>query len=230
MKNRREDSKTGCPNNEVLTKAFLRELTIDEIERIVDHTLVCGSCRAKFDLLRAISGELAGKAETVGDGEISTAEERELRKLARKKLEEFEKHAHPFSRWSPAAFAAVAAAVLVIVAAAIFWLTRIDRGAVYREDRSQDELALIRPSGTLSSPPLVYEWTPYEPAEDYTFEIIDEELNTIFVRNNVLEPRLILPDDIAEKMKKGVTYLWKVYALDDDSNVLASGTAYFEIE
>lgn len=230
MKNRREDSKTGCPNNEVLIKAFLRELTLDEIERIVDHMLVCEICRAKFDLLRAISGELAGKEETVGDGEISTAEEKELRKLARKKLEEIEKHAHPFSRWSPARFAAVAAAVLVIVAAAIFWLTRIDRGAVYREDRSQLELALIRPYGKLSSPPLVYEWTPYEPAEDYTFEIIDEELNTIFVRNNVLEPHLNLPDDIAEKMKKGVTYLWKVYALDDDSNVLASGTSYFEIE
>jgi hypothetical protein len=229
MKNRKQDSATGCPKDDVLVKAFLRELSLDETERIVDHMVVCGSCRAKFDLLRGISSELAKKKERVSDGKLSAAEEKELRKLARMKLEEIEKSSPPFFRWTPARLA-VAATALVVVVMAVFWITRVDRGTVYREIKGHDELTLLGPSGKLPSPPLVFEWTPYESAEDYTFEIIDEELNTIFLKTNVLEPRLTLPQDIVKKMKKGITYLWKVYALDDDANVLASGTAYIEIE
>ncbi len=229
MKNRKKDSATGCPKDEVLVKAFLRELSLDETERVVDHIAVCGTCRAKFDLLRGISGEMAGKKERVSDGKLSAAEEKELRNLARMKLEEIDKPSRSSFRWTPARLT-VAAIALVVVVAAVFWITRIDRRTVYREIRGQDELTLIEPSGKLPSPPLVFEWTPYESAEDYTFEIIDEELNTIFFKTNLLDSHYSLPEAVAEKMKKGVTYLWKVFALDDDANVLASGTAYIEIE
>jgi hypothetical protein len=101
---------------------------------------------------------------------------------------------------------------------------------VYRQEGKKPALMLVEPSGKVQEPPEFFVWTAYEGAAEYTFELIDDELNTLFIDHEAKESKLVLPNEVVKKLERGRTYVWKVLAEDEDSNILESERTYFEIK
>jgi hypothetical protein len=221
--------KNHCPRNEVFIKAFLRELSLEENERFIDHILVCEKCSKKFELMKQLSRELAEKMNALETEKLSPEDNRELRKLARKKIKASKSRGSLVIDMIPLKYVA-AAVSLIVVAAGLYVVLKMGQGEVYRNEGRESGLVLMGPTGRVSEPPEVFVWSAYEGAEEYYFELIDDELNTLLLDNRVRRPKLILPVDIVKKLEKGRTYVWKVYAEDDDDNVLDSARTSFEIK
>ena len=224
--------KNSCPKDDVFIKAFMKELSLEENERLIDHTLVCKKCHIKFELLRQLSGELSKKKDEIPGEELAIEEEKELRSLAGSKLKELEKSDKKKSprfvlfNLIPVRYLAVAAVFVVIVAGYLFFSQMGKRGA-YREDRKV-ELKHIEPAGVVKEAPEIFRWTAVDGIDEYWFELIDEDLNTVY-EARLTENRLLLPLDVRQKLKKGITYVWKVEAWDEFENVLGSDFTSFEL-
>jgi uncharacterized protein (DUF342 family) len=188
-----------CPKNEIFIKAFMHDLDTDEYDKLMDHILTCEKCRKKWEFLKQITSEMTHRINDLNEEKLSPGEEKQLRKIA-----------------------------LIVVIAGIVFITKMSQMDVYRKE-NKFELKLIAPSGEISSPPAVFTWTEFEGAEDYMFELIDDDLNTLYLVR-VPETRLTLPEDVRQKLKKGKTYLWKVLAQEDDLTVLSSDHTYFELK
>jgi len=218
-----------CPKDEVFVKAFMRELSLKESERIIDHILVCGKCRKKFETLKQLSRELAGKMYELEAEKLSSEEMEELKEIARKRAGETKRRGALIFGWIPVKYAA-SAVVLIAAAAGLYAVFKTGQREVYREEGKKPALLLIEPSGKVPQPPEVFVWTAYEGAAEYTFELIDDELNTLFIDYEAKESELVLPDEVVKKLERGRTYVWKVLAEDEDSNILESERTYFEIK
>jgi hypothetical protein len=220
--------KNSCPRDEVFIKAFMRELSLKENEKFIDHILSCEKCSKKFELLKQLSRELTKKLDALEEEKLSPEENRRLRDLAKKKLKRSKPRGSLVLDIIPVKYAAAAAA-LIIIAVGLYVVLRMGQGEVYRDEGRKHGLVLMEPTGRLSEPPKLFVWSAYEGAVEYYFELIDDELNTLFLDNRVQRPKLMLPGDIVKKLEKGRTYVWKVYAEDDDDNVLDAARASFEL-
>jgi hypothetical protein len=225
--------KNACPNDEVFIKAFMHELSLDENEHLIDHTLVCVKCHKKFEALRLLSEELSKKKDAILGKELSKQEETELKHIAEEKLREFEKSDKKKSsnffifKFIPARYIAVAAAIVIVFMGYIF-VSRVGKKDVYREDMKVG-LRQIEPTGVISEIPVVFKWTAYEGTDDYWFELIDSDLNTV-LEARLTESRLTLPLDVRQRLKIGITYVWRVTARDEFGNVLSSTFTSFELK
>lgn len=220
--------KNTCPNDEVFINAFMQELSLKENERLIDHTLVCKKCHLKFGLLRQLSEELAKRKGGIEEGKLTIEEEKELRELAKKKFKKLKGTKLLFFNIIPAKYVVAAAALLVVVAGLIF-VSKIKQREIYREGDRKEEIRLIEPAGVVKKVPIIFSWTAYESADDYLFELIDSDLNTVH-EASVLESQLTLPPAVRQKLKKGITYVWKVEARDEFGNVLSSDFTSFELK
>jgi hypothetical protein len=216
-----------CPKNEIFIKAFMHDLDTDEYDKLMDHILTCEKCRKKWEFLKQITSEMTHRINDLNEEKLSPGEEKQLRKIARQKLKEQKRKKKLNFSFSPAMYAVIVATLIVVIAGIVF-ITKMSQMDVYRKE-NKFELKLIAPSGKISSPPAVFTWTEFEGAEDYMFELIDDDLNTLYLVR-VPETRLTLPEDVRQKLKKGKTYLWKVLAQEDDLTVLSSDHTYFELK
>jgi hypothetical protein len=221
--------KNSCPEDDMFVRAFMRELTFEENERFIDHILVCAECRKKFETLKQLSGELSGKMDALEAEKLSPEEAEELKELAQKKIGESKRKRTLIFGWVPVKYMA-AAAVLFAAVVGLYVVLKMGQREVYREEAKKPALVLIEPSGKVPLPPEIFVWTAYEGAAEYTFELIDDELNTLFIDDQIWESKLVLPDEVVKKLEKGRTYVWKVLAEDEDSNILESARIYFEIK
>jgi anti-sigma factor RsiW len=111
----------------------MRELSLKESERFIDHILVCGKCRKKFEMLKQLSGELSGKMDVLEADKLSSEEMKELKDLARKKIRQSKRRDAQIFGWIPVKYAA-AAAVLIAAAAGLYAVLHMGQREVYRQE------------------------------------------------------------------------------------------------
>jgi hypothetical protein len=221
--------KNNCPDEEIFIKAFLKELSLEEKERLIDHIFACEKCRLRFEAMKELSSKLREAEKDFEGIELLASEERGFRRIAKQRIKELERgKKRIFFELIPARYIAAAAGLLIIVAGLFFILKR-HPGEAYREVE-KGRLSLIEPVGKISAPPSLFIWTEVKGADNYYFQLIDEELNIIYSFPIKKEPKLTLPASVREKLRKGETYIWKIVAQDVFYHNLDSKLTYFEIE
>ncbi len=210
-------------------KAFMQELNPDENEKLIDHTLVCKKCHQKFEILRQLSEELTKTETSIGERELTKEEEKDLRNLAKIKLKGIKGNKSLPFKLVPIKYLAAAAALLIVIAG-LFYISKINQREIYREGERKEDIKLIKPSGLVKKVPVIFSWTAYEGVDDYTFELIDENLTTVYEKDFLMENQLTLPEEVRRKLKKGMTYVWKVEAKNEFGKVLSAASTSFELE
>lgn len=215
-----EKNQTNCPDHDLFIRAFMRELPPDELEAFIDHLLVCKECKLKFETLADLSKELR---EYEKDVNWTTAE---LKKEALSRLQGFRGHNTRISFWQ---LAPIAALLIAVVAAGLYFL--VFHAPVTERGAGGAALELIHPPVSVDKAPSRFEWTAVRGTDDYKFELIDDELNTI-LRKSIDEDQtfLILPQDVRTSLQKGHTYVWKVTASNNEMVDIAEASGYFTID
>ena len=219
--------KTNCPSDDVFIKAFMQKLSLDEIEKLIDHSLICNRCYQKFELMKQLSYELERRWSEFSEGNLVPEAEEDLKKLALDKIKKIKSTRSFFFNLIPAKFIAAGIALTIIITGFLF-ITKIKHREVYREEGNEVEITLIKPSGIILEPPSIFSWTIYEGTDSYRFELIDDDLNTLYSKT-ANENHIKIPEEVRQKLKKGKTYIWKVKARDVNDNVLSSNFISFEL-
>ncbi len=195
-------SKTSaCPGHDVFARAFMKECTPAETERLVTHVMSCPPCWEKFQAMRRVRTELLTLE--------APAEEKWSWSLGLRLA------------------AVLGSALLLLVGLALF--VRLDRASTYRgSGPGAGGFALLEPARVLSSPPAVLRCMTVAGADRYEFKIIDEDLQTIMLAG-AFEPRLELAEDVRARLVKGRTYIWTVTVTDDASRVVGTASNSFEV-
>ena len=230
MKLMKKDLRNNCPDNEVFIGAFLNEISLEEKEKLINHVLICEKCKLKFEVMKQLSNELKKRRENFEKEEFSASEERQFKKMAKQRIKELKgEEKRAFFRFVPVKYVTIMVGLLVILGG-YFLIHEFHQKEIFRGEK-EEKLMLIEPAGKISRVPSVFKWIALEEAEGgfYTFELIDDELNTIWT-SRIRTNKVVLPDNIRRKLKKGKTYIWKVEAFDDAHNKLDSDANYFEIE
>jgi len=89
---------------------------------------------------------------------------------------------------------------------------------------------LVEPEGQIRKPPALFKWTPVQKANSYTFELIDDNLQTLIRQNGIRQNSYGVPSDVQKKMARGKPYIWTVEVYDDLGLKVDSGQQHFEIE
>ena len=225
-----------CPKDSVLIRLFMNEAAPREAEKLLRHLAACSCCSLRFGVLRQLKRDLRPKvdgfAEELGAAEAGTL----LRHAAHQKIQDIcpkssvlPTRTGPFGILLGFRFAAGFLAILAVVAAGAYLvLARVDKRSDLRSPSLK--LALLEPTGRISSSPTLFRWTPVLNAEDYVIELIDDSLGRVYLGSTFLISELVLPAEVRSKLVKGRTYVWSVSAHDADSNLLTSRSGSFVIE
>jgi hypothetical protein len=218
----------SCPGKQAFLRAFMGEIAPEERRNFVDHISLCPSCRSLFEAMTQLQAELGPREKAIGAREVSAAEREELTRMAKRHLREMSgKRALPILRPLSAGVLLLAAAVLVFLGCLL--LTRDHLSDQNLRGTPQEELRLIQPEGKLEGVPSALVWTDTKKREDYRIVIIDDELNILY-QDHSPNTRLELPSEVTQEIVRGKVYLWTVEAHDEDDNIQASASGYFEIE
>jgi hypothetical protein len=91
-------------------------------------------------------------------------------------------------------------------------------------------LELIAPSGILREPPRVFCWSAYPDVDTYGFELVDDNLETIIPYAYInFTTAMVVPEEIGQRIRPGRTYVWRLWALDEDNIPVATEQKSFEI-
>jgi len=223
-------SENGCPDKEIFIRAFLEDISLEEREKLVDHVLSCPKCKIIFDVIRQLSIELLVRSKDLGEKELLPAEIKQFRKVASKKIRE-QKKIDKRKLFGRLRFEyIVPVIVLLFVVVGYLYFSNVPGHERYRTPE-MEKLRLLEPSGKISAPPLVFIWAPVTNIKGlyYKFELIDDELNTLFEKQ-LYHCTLSIPESLRTKLKKGRTYIWKVEAFDSENRKIDSNIKYFVIE
>jgi len=223
-------SKDKCPGRDTMVKAFAGELNLKENEEFFDHIFTCGACRIKFDALKDISKELESQISKIEETSLSPAEEKKLRGYAREKLSRRKGLGLLFSA-SPLKIAAISTAALLILACFLF--LGIPRAKDVLRNRGGISFKLIKPAETVSTAPELFLWSLPEGGDGFIFELVDEDLNTLFSSKDLNLPhknKVLLSKELRKRLKQGKTYIWTVTAYNDDRQIIAKKSKHFVIE
>jgi hypothetical protein len=218
----------SCPKKEIFLRAFMGEMTAEEHKNFLDHTAFCPTCRNLSKAMTQLQAELKAREKTVEDRRVPAAEREGLTRLAKGRLREISgKRVLPILKPLSASSLLLAAAVLVFLGCLLLMRAHVSDQAL--RGAPQEELRLIQPEGKLERAPSALVWTDIKKREGYGVEIIDDELNLLY-QDTTPNTRLELPSEVKQKIVRGRVYLWTVEARDEDNNIQASASLYFEIE
>jgi hypothetical protein len=210
--------KSGCPDNETLTKAFQNDLSKRGTDNLVDHVFNCPKCRLKFEALKKIGAELKLIENNIIEKDspsidpIPENEKKRSRKIS-------------YLRYSYI----VTTALIFILAIGIGYLLlhQKENRPVFR-DSGPAAFELIEPKGELSSIPSKFLWNRIPDADRFIFRVIDEDLNTI-INRNTYSSQYILTNVEMGKISRKKIYLWSVACMNDGDERIGFAQTYFEI-
>lgn len=212
--------KTSCPDQDTFAKIFLNEAGTEEREAFIDHVLECGPCRSQFDVLKQVGKEFRSQ-----EGEFFP-----IARESWKELEAQKKGIRSVWAWSrPARPASGVLMILGLLAVSYLFLVRPSPTNVLRTGE-KPRLRLVEPEGQIRKPPALFKWTPVLKADSYTFELIDDNLQTLIHQDGLRQNSYGVPLDVRKKMTRGKPYLWTVDVYDDLGLKVDSGQQHFEIE
>ncbi len=206
---------SGCPSRQEIEKAFRVEATFEDKARLADHALVCPSCRTKLNLLAGLAVEMKGSTgDRQADGRTSQAgHRRSLRRLVGLAM-------------APAAAGLMAG---IMIMGALWIKTPPGAGLSFRGGEPA-ALELIAPSGILREPPRVFCWSAYPGVDTYGIELVDDNLETIIPYAHIaFTTAMVVPEEIGRRIRPGRTYVWRLWALDEDNIPVATEQKSFEI-
>lgn len=217
MRKNKGKRQNGCPDNEVFLHAFMRELPPEQMEPLISHILSCRKCRLKFDVLSELSQDLKAY-----ENEVRSAAETEKEALSR--LRGLRGDHVRISFWKVSAAAAL---ILAVAAVGLYFL--LFQTPVPERGLTGGELELVHPPVVVKKAPDHFEWTPVKDAAGYQFELIDNDLNTVF-EGSTRETSLRLPEEIQSRLQTGRIYVWSVSAYNEVMVDLVRRAKHFTVE
>jgi hypothetical protein len=204
-----------CPSRPEIEKAFRTDATLEDKARLADHALVCPGCRTRLNLTAGLAVELKRAAGSRrADGRTGQAGSRS-----------------PFRRVLGLALAPAVAGLMawILVMGALWIKTPPGAGLSFRGSGSAT-LELIAPSGILREPPRVFCWSPFPGVDTYGFELVDDNLESIIPYAHItFTTAMVIPEEIGKRIHPGRTYIWRLWALDEDNIPVATEQKSFEI-
>jgi hypothetical protein len=228
-----------CPSDRALIELFMSGAADPRMEKVLDRLASCPRCGSRFEVLRELHRELEPRIrEFLGDfgdkeGDAGAA----LAAAAERKLAELRQaRAAAPPRPAPALLPArrksaftAALFILVLGVTGVFLSRTVLRPRA--EMRSPGfELKLLSPIGRIDEIPTLFKWTPVRHAENYTISLTDSSLREIHKAGTYLVTEAVIPPEVRSSLHEAETYIWKVRAVDGDSNVLVERSAYFIVE
>jgi hypothetical protein len=231
-----QDAEAGCPPLEAFLEA--EALAPEERRRLDEHADRCQACAAERDLARLFAGA-PGAAEVSGEdvdfvvGRLEAASPVRPAGRSSGQVVPFpSRAAKPAPRRSDSQIWKIAAAlILVLGGGLLFRLTQpgapplpppVVGGAV-----RGGEIEAVSPVGDVGQIPLELRWTPREGARLYRVRLLAVD-DTVLWEGTVPAPPARLPDEVAGKLHRAVSYLWTVEALDaSGARIAASEPVHF---
>jgi hypothetical protein len=232
-----------CPDIDLIIQSFMSTLSESETYRVVDHISECSLCNKKFAIVREVFKKGKKMAAELEGMSLSSAETRELEKIAKAKISELERPKRDSRRipfkprsltvfWQKTVFkyATVFAGLVVIIVIAFFIFRAPHMGL---EDTVRgvqtDFIQLTKPEGELVETPRLFEWNSVEGAAGYQVILLDEELAEVWVSEKNKQTSLKLSEPYFEAIKTGKIYYWKVIVFSSEGSSTESGLQQFKV-
>jgi hypothetical protein len=216
-------TEAGCPPPEAFLEA--ETLAPEERRRLDEHADRCPACAAERDLARLFAGA-PGAAEVSGedvDFVVARLEAASPVKPAGQVVPFPARAARPAAVPAPRRAASrqiwkiAAALILVLGGGLLFRLTQPGAPPLPTPEVGGPvrggEIEAISPVGDVGEIPLELRWTPREGARLYRVRLSAVD-DTVLWEGTVPAPPARLPDEVAARLHRAVSYLWTVEALD----------------
>jgi hypothetical protein len=213
-----EGAEAGCPPPEAFMEA--EALAPEERRRLDEHAGRCPACAAERDLARLFAGA-PGAAEVSGEDVDFVVGRLEAASPVRSSGQVVPfpvRAAKPAPRRSGSQIWKIAAAlILVLGGGLLFRLTQLGAPplpppAVGGPVRG-GEIEAVSPMGDVGEIPLELRWTPRQGTRLYRVRLSAVD-DTVLWEGTVPAPPARLPDEVAVKLHRAVSYIWTVEALD----------------
>ena len=235
--NRYKRQKTGINRSskdlDKTVKVFLKETDQKEKFRLLDHIFSCPECLAEFSVLKEVWKKEKSQIDTQLVRTLEKAKSKQIKSVAKTELRAL-KQAQKLreSKFFSAFNIATVAAVLIAAVLTIYLTThnRADQIPLEREVGSET-FRIIEPEGAIDTLSILFRWSPVKDAREYTIEVLDDGLETIYRKEGILLPSFALPDKIFTKLQVSRTYFWKVSAvLDSEKSIESEFGKFYLIE
>jgi hypothetical protein len=216
-----EGAEAGCPPPEAFLEA--EALAPEERRRLDEHADRCPACAAERDLARLFAGA-PGAAEVSGEDVDFVVARLEAASPVRPSGQVVPFRA-PVAKPAPAPrrsdrqiWKIAAALILVLGGGLLFRLAQpgapppLPPPAVGGPVRG-GEIEAVSPVGDVGEVPLELRWAPREGARLYRVRLSAVD-DTVLWEGTVPAPPARLPDEVAGKLHRAVSYIWTVEALD----------------
>jgi len=215
-----EGAEAGCPPPEAFLEA--EALDPEEQRRLDEHAGRCPACAAERDLARLFAGA-PGAAEVSGEDVDFVVGRLEAASPVRSagQVVPFRvpaPAARPVPRRSDRQIWKIAAALILVLGGGLLFRVAqpgappLPPPAVGGPVRG-GEIEAVSPVGDVGEVPLELRWTPREGTRLYRVRLSAVD-DTVLWEGTVPAPPARLPDEVAVKLHRAVSYIWTVEALD----------------
>jgi len=192
-------SRKNCPPQENLLKFSRSKLSEKQKSKIIDHITQCSYCVQEFKFTLQILKDEKNFIEEIG--KVLRAKGDPL--IARRNKKIF----FPILSWKYVSL--FIGSIIIIFTVIIF--TNLEK----REYRGPNlrQIYLIEPvNKKYSRSPLIFKWGSVKRSEYYVLELFDQTLYPVWKSQRIFKNQVILPLEIATKLKENKTYFWMVTA------------------
>ena len=223
--------RSGCSEKDALIKVFLEDTKIEEKFRLLDHIFTCQSCNSVFDEAREVWAKENAILNELDRMDLSEEDMEILKRFSKQEIKKLKSQAGWKKRmfFKPRSIPAVAAGIIIVTVFSLFLLLKDNRKIELERRVGQLEIQLIEPKGDIHNSFMVFNWTPIKGAESYTLEIFDRRLGMFYRTYKIKSESFVLPEEIFEQLKKGMTYFWKVTAVMENKQGIESKFTKFKI-
>ncbi len=204
-----------CPPPESWLEQELAGLSTGERQELEEHAESCPRCAAERMLAESFEQDEMDLSQSEIAGLISKLDTPDAGKIAEFPTQPAKKSSWPV-RWA-------IAASLVLAAGLAFQLIRSQPPALPDAPRIEvtrsTTLELLQPIGEVSSVPEEMQWSALEGAELYRLIVSAVDRATLWELTTG-EVKVAIPAEIQTKFLPGVTYSWRVEALESSDAVI----------
>ncbi len=215
------DDQAECPPPEVWLEAELEALSPQARQQVDSHVASCPRCAAERELAQSF------------DRDEMDLSQREIRDLVRK-LDELEspqiiEFPPEASTVRPAWMMRLAVAATVVLAVGLaFQLSRRQPptlpDAPQIEATRSSTVDLLQPIGDIEVAPEEMQWNRFEGADSYQLVLSRVDRATLW-ETTTADAIIEVPSEIQAKFSPGVTYTWRVEAVDSDGAVVGRSSS-----
>jgi len=226
--------KENYHEKKALTEVFMKETSVEEKYKLLDHIFSCPQCQTDFEAIKEVwkkGKDISNQLERI---ELSKQDTLYIKKFAKKEIKKLKSQKRKKGRLflHRKSIPVVAAAGTLILISAILTLL-IVKGPHQNEFQrriGQWNIKLLEPHGEVEKSAITFSWFPVKEAKDYTLEILDRGLETIYISPEIKNESYILPRKIYNRLKKGEIYFWKITAFFQNNQKLESDLSKFKIK